>query len=400
MEDDQSRSRSPSPVTPRTRRRGLQAEAQQLRRQTPTEDQRLADNERRRQVRIRQTEEDRAEERAANADRRRQVRIAQPQANAFRVAANGPLDFVVPHTLGSMTLSCPSCGALHWKQEKVGGSLARPIFSLCCAKGTVTLPNLLPPPEPLATLLAGDDALARRFRRDIRQYNSALQLASSAARADTAIATGVHQFRISGNVHHLMGLLHPGPGERPQFAQLYILDGQAELDGRRGIMPHIQADILQQLQEMLHLHNPFVRSLCAAAAIDAPNVPNVRIIFRADGGPDRRRYNEPTTPEVAAFVPDGVNTEIGTRDIVVYLRGGGVRRLNELNPAYDPLHFVLLFPRGELGLGLGIRLAQAQHVRPVDEVHNSGNDGPDDNDVAPGIVYTSPTPRSSAPAFL
>ena len=99
-------------------------------------------------------------------------------------------------------------------------------------------------------------------------------------------------------------------------------------------------------------------------------------------------------------MPDGVNTEIGTRDIVVYLRGGGVRRLNELNPAYDPLHFVLLFPRGELGLGLGIRLAQAQHVRPVDEVHNSGNDGPDDNDVAPGIVYTSPTPRSSASAFL
>ena len=39
------------------------------------------------------------------------------------------------------------------------------------------------------------------------------------------------------------------------------------------------------------------------------------------------------------------------RAIVVRVKGdaGGLKIINEFNAASDPLHFVLLFPRGELG---------------------------------------------------
>ncbi len=48
------------------------------------------------------------------------------------------------------------------------------------------------------------------------------------------------------------------------------------------------------------------------------------------------------------------------RDIVFCMRDGGVRRINELNPAYMPLHFPLLFSRGELGWQVGIPHGQYQ----------------------------------------
>ncbi len=35
-------------------------------------------------------------------------------------------------------------------------------------------------------------------------------------------------------------------------------------------------------------------------------------------------------------------------------RSGGLWRINDLHPAYDPLHFVLFHPHGELGWQLGM----------------------------------------------
>ncbi len=42
---------------------------------------------------------------------------------------------------------------------------------------------------------------------------------------------------------------------------------------------------------------------------------------------------------------------VNPRAIVVRVKGdaGGLKIINELNAACDPLNFVLLFPRGELG---------------------------------------------------
>ena len=66
---------------------------------------------------------------------------------------------------------------------------------------------------------------------------------------------------------------------------------------------------------------------------------------------DQRRYNLPTESEVALFLPNAPMGENRPRDIVVRVRGDrpGLQRISEFHAAFDPLHFVLLFPRGELG---------------------------------------------------
>ena len=46
------------------------------------------------------------------------------------------------------------------------------------------------------------------------------------------------------------------------------------------------------------------------------------------------------------FVDNYVGTE---RDIILQQRGGGLERISDTHPAYNPLHFRLLFPHDELG---------------------------------------------------
>ncbi|OWZ02815.1 Transcriptional factor B3 [Phytophthora megakarya] len=59
------------------------------------------------------------------------------------------------------------------------------------------------------------------------------------------------------------------------------------------------------------------------------------------------RFKDPTVNEVATIIVDEFATK--DRDIVVNLRGGGLQRISDLHPAYDPLQFPLLFPFGEQG---------------------------------------------------
>ena len=72
----------------------------------------------------------------------------------------------------------------------------------------------------------------------------------------------------------------------------------------------------------------------------------VRLTYRPHS--DSRRYNVPTGNEIAVILP-GENITEDNRDIIVQLRGGSFQRVYDTNPAYVPLHYVLLFPREEFG---------------------------------------------------
>lgn len=65
---------------------------------------------------------------------------------------------------------------------------------------------------------------------------------------------------------------------------------------------------------------------------------------------DHRRYNLPTASsnEIAVIVPgDGDLTRY--RDIVLHQKDAPLEKINECNPWYHTLHYVLLFPTGQLG---------------------------------------------------
>ncbi|XP_026417496.1 uncharacterized protein LOC113312978 [Papaver somniferum] len=77
---------------------------------------------------------------------------------------------------------------------------------------------------------------------------------------------------------------------------------------------------------------------------------NIRVSLQYNKSTDIRRYNLPTADEIAVIVPEITYKETGVRDIILHLReNNGLKQISECHPAYLPLHYVLLFPFGELG---------------------------------------------------
>ena len=96
-----------------------------------------------------------------------------------------------------------------------------------------------------------------------RQYNNALALAS--LDTDGAPEQGP-KFKIKGKLHHLLGPIGPpGLGKKPKFAQLYFHGTEFEVENRQSHQrTRLNPQILQSLQEMLHVYNPYVQSFNSA----------------------------------------------------------------------------------------------------------------------------------------
>ena len=156
--------------------------------------------------------------------------------------------------------------------------------------------------------------------------------------------------------------------------QMYIVDTEHELQNRMDNMQGLNAEKLAALEEMMHQHNPYYRAFKTAgervshnarlrmritsgrlASIQPRIQPTASEIMHAGpgfGARDRHRgtMNMPQAGEVAALVPEqSAEERCAAREIIVCGRGGHLKRISEMDPSYDPLHYVLLFPYGELG---------------------------------------------------
>jgi hypothetical protein len=60
------------------------------------------------------------------------------------------------------------------------------------------------------------------------------------------------------------------------------------------------------------------------------------------------------------MVSDGYNESTTNRDICLRLHNGNLQRISETHPSYDPLHYVLLFPKGDDGWHINIPLKESQ----------------------------------------
>ena len=96
-----------------------------------------------------------------------------------------------------------------------------------CQTGKIKLPLLKENPPILDYLLNSDGGHeSLYYKKNIRKLNSMLAFTSFGADIDSNIHTlhGPYVFKISGQVHHLLGSLLPTDGKSPRFAQLYIHD--------------------------------------------------------------------------------------------------------------------------------------------------------------------------------
>ena len=75
-------------------------------------------------------------------------------------------------TIGEMKIICKYCKALKYTGESTG---------LCCAGGKVKLPQLVPPPDPLRSLVSGIGNDSKHFLANIQKYNNCFQMTSFGA---------------------------------------------------------------------------------------------------------------------------------------------------------------------------------------------------------------------------
>ncbi|XP_019195804.1 PREDICTED: uncharacterized protein LOC109189646 [Ipomoea nil] len=183
---------------------------------------------------------------------------------------------------------------------------------------------------------------------------------------DRAINNGTSPpiFRINGQNFHRIGSLLPSLGVQPKFAQLYIHDTENEIENRFNYLraenngSTLHVEVVHDIKQVLDDHNVLVKSFRMAKSFMESN-PQTQFRMRLIGKrtKDARTYALPTTSEVAALIVGDLDPSMGERDIVVESKSGVLKRISELNPAYLPLQYPILFPYGEDGFREDIHFA-------------------------------------------
>ncbi|KAL5185024.1 ATP-dependent DNA helicase PIF1 [Glycine soja] len=233
--------------------------------------------------------------------------------------------------IGDPAWECPHCKAMMWYDERINKD----------------------------TNKQTKDPKAKNFQQYIRIYNLMFAFTSPGIKFDKSYNTGKGPptFRIHGQTHHLIGSLLPMPNNPPKFAQLYIYDIDNEIINRLSQNPmHDMLDeqIIIAIKDMLDHHNHYAqRFRMERDKLHSVAVPDLKMKLISQRQTDERLYNLPTTTEVAALIV-GDEHSADKRDIIIEKQSGLLKRIHELHPAYLPLQYPLLYPKGEDGYRLNI----------------------------------------------
>jgi hypothetical protein len=261
-----------------------------------------------------------------------------------------------------MNIACPDCRALHWLDERLRDSSVRsPKFGMCCFQGKISLPPVQCVPPELYDLLTSQSWVGKTFRKHIRKYNHALAMTSVGRKLDSTLNSaggGPYSFRIHGELIHQAGSLLPeNSTATPVYSQLYVCESQdIALDHRvrNRWNAGLNSQTMRTLQGMLYASHPGVHLYKQAYELTRAMPPErqCRIALHFDPKCDRRRYQAPdaAVQEIAVLLPGDGDQVQGSQDIILYRNHGKpLQRICDTNPLYPPLHYVLLFPTGQLG---------------------------------------------------
>ncbi|XP_020082250.1 uncharacterized protein LOC109705878 [Ananas comosus] len=290
----------------------------------------------------------------------------------YRIASAGTSTTIQYHeeqlNLGLPEYMCQYCGALFWYAERIAKyrNGKKPIFSMCCQEGKITLELLHPPPQFLANLLQYKGSQESvNFRKNIRTYNSMFAFTSIGAKVDNEVnkKPGPYVFKISGQNYHRMGSLLPTNGQRPKFAQLYIYDIENEIDNRMRAfnssdeIKNINRNIVRSLLEMFDCVNEIVKAFRMVRdrfRIDDYLPISLRLI--GDRAENRPQYNPPSCSEIAGLIVGDLGVADRHRDIVVEHKTDGLKCISELHPSFMAMQYPILFPYGEDGFRIEERI--------------------------------------------
>ncbi|CAG8794430.1 2833_t:CDS:2, partial [Dentiscutata erythropus] len=237
------------------------------------------------------------------------------------------------YNMGRMDQTCRYCKAKFWIIEKDQNSgYAALRFPLCCANSKVQLLPLLESPHYLLNLYTSTNSNAVEFRKHARSYNSVLACTSFGTKVNNQfLGHSISNFQIHGQVYYLIGSLLPNEGHIPAFAQIYIYDTANKITNHHNVMQELNKNILQ------------IRNIIRDNATT-----EISMIIRGDRNQDIRCYNALSAPDVAAIiVGDGHKVNPTNQDILLRTHDGNLQKIAEIYPSYNPLNYVLLFPKGD-----------------------------------------------------
>jgi hypothetical protein len=203
------------------------------------------------------------------------------------------------------------------------------------------------------------------LRKHLRLYNAAFAFMSTRVQSvGFELGPGVHTYKVQGGFYHLIGGMEPAKGQLPRFLHAYVHDAANEGPNRQMQNPNLSPVHLMTLCAILGRVNPYVNVLVHVADRFAANpAEEVHICITAGrtlGNGDVHCCNIPTANEVVMIIPSEPG-EVGNRDVIIQRRyGGGLQRMNELVPSFDPLQYPLLFLAGEDGWFENLRLQNNQ----------------------------------------
>lgn len=244
---------------------------------------------------------------AQREDRRKQGAHHTRMRGAGRCMGDAQPPRVEPYRMNDCTDVCAACSAHMWPEERPQSKSFRlhATFGLCCDHGRVALPPLSIPPSYFQQLYSNDAAQhphSAHFLANIRAYNCQLQLASTGVQ-QVHFASGPHQFRICGRMHHRIGGMQPIEGvttdaaSRAMFAQRYIYDVRLD-NWQRWAYEEMRPELAAELQQQLLQCNNYARQcrwLAPTLQQDYVMVfPGVKHFEGSDAWLARHMYNKPS----------------------------------------------------------------------------------------------------------
>lgn len=112
----------------------------------------------------------------------------------------------------------------------------------------------------------------------------------------------------------------------------------------------VKQNIVEDIRNVLHKYNPYARNYrIIRDTIEKDNQLIIQMKILVKRGIDGRRYNMPTTSEVAALIVGDLDGPDLDRDIIVESQSNYLKCISVFEPAYLPLQYSILFLREEDG---------------------------------------------------
>ena len=111
-------------------------------------------------------------------------------------------------------------------------------------------------------------------------------------------------FKIHGELHHQIGSLLPPHGKTPVYAQLYVIDSHEALDHRMQRNGGLDPDVMYRLGGLISDNHRWAHVFKQAQEVfQTSSADQVSLRLTVNRNQDCRRYNLPTSDEIAIVIP-------------------------------------------------------------------------------------------------